>query len=298
MARKQKQTRRSAGNAQPKHRESRPRRSWSITVTVANLLVGGGILAAIVGVVLERKWSAIFPCRTAAEITAGIRTMKYSRLPREEVERRGGEVGLVDGDFQFQQIFYDWKMILRTNQKVAKIVVSLDRLQADDRLRIEPVDAKVSDPQPRWVTGFDEPDREADFFARTITFRDVSADPSTAEISVRRALDKPLSVRPESLIHISSVNAPGCSVDLPPSPDVFSSAEGLTRHARLLSRFDGVFGRGELPIVNRPGDVPIGMVESVGEWGCENEACDRYLPHFISRLGSTPSPIRRSTPSR
>jgi len=68
-----------------------------------------------------------------------------------------------------QEFFYDWIVRLTPEQDTGKIIVTVkDPVTRNDRIRVEPDIASISNIKPGWLSGFEEPSRKPDYFVRTV----------------------------------------------------------------------------------------------------------------------------------
>jgi hypothetical protein len=175
-------------------------------------------------------------------------------------------------EFQFQELFYIWRLELKPSEFTSKIYVELIHLLPDDLLEVDPSVASVSGLKPRWMSGFQEPTRQTpDFFARTITFD---------SISIRRYLSSPTSLG--NVVGITNLSAANCESNLP-KIDPTQEATRLIGQATKLSRnrFSKDTPAGGLPLEKDKGDISANETEASVEAWCENDECNRFL---ISKL--------------
>lgn len=69
-----------------------------------------------------------------------------------------------------QELFYEWVLTLTPDGQTGEITVRIkDPIKhLDDRIKIEPDIASISDIKPMWMSGFEEPSRKPDYYERVI----------------------------------------------------------------------------------------------------------------------------------
>ena len=87
---------------------------------------------------------------------------------------------------EYQELFHDWTIKLDAVRVTSATTITIrDARRPNDRVHVEPSATSVSEPEPRWVSGFSEPSHAPDYFVRTIKFDRLIG---TAKIVLRRPI--------------------------------------------------------------------------------------------------------------
>jgi len=182
------------------------------------------------------------------------------------------------------------------NFQAQDIRLSLERLSSSDRLRFDFGGYSVSDLEPRWFSGFGEPDRiKPDFHSRSFHIPMMDSD-KPKQLLIRRRLQDP-SLSPTHLIQLTDISAPNCTIRVS-DYDPKSDSDKLTNQAIYLSKQShsgDPFAPG-LPLSQDPGDVDGDEIQATVEVQCADPACNGPLQanNLEVHLGQSPREYRRS----
>jgi hypothetical protein len=167
--------------------------------------------------------------------------------------------------------------------------MELTNLNKNDAVRITPENAIISEPLPKWFSGYPEPTRHIpDYYARTVQF---VLDPQRATvISVRRSLTSP-SVSKEQIVTILDMESTSCEALFPPNASV-SESQRMTQQAQSLANTTWNRSIGPLTIRGDPGDVRTNEFQATVEVWCNDDTCvNRTVSQLEVRLGKPPAQI-------
>ena len=189
-----------------------------------------------------------------------------------------------------QELFYEWQVLLSTNESARDISLELHQLQADDRIAIHPASTGVlSEPLFRWHSGFPEPHRsKPDYLLRTVRFSHLSPHITAATVTIRRFLVKPL-LSSNDLIKIENATASNCQVRLAEVGQA-QDAERLQRLAKALAENVHQMSETESPVPVRtdPGDLAEYETQATIEMRCKDESCSNMEARQLeARLGKS-----------
>ena len=103
------------------------------------------------------------PCRVVGTASSEIVARIYFRgsLPQSPTTEASAKPYI-------QELFYDWILELRTNHDAQEVSATIsDPISHEDRIRVLPDTATFSDAVPKWMSGFNEPSRQPDYYLRT-----------------------------------------------------------------------------------------------------------------------------------
>jgi hypothetical protein len=87
-----------------------------------------------------------------------------------------------------QELFYDWSLSLEATCAATAITVSVSfPTSFKDRVRTVPEGMVVSDPEPKWLSHFNEPSRKPDYYLRTAHLNDLAKN-AKASITFRHPI--------------------------------------------------------------------------------------------------------------
>src|SRR5207245_94479 len=152
---------------------SGPWKTYSRAIGVAVIVFA----YSAIGIWISPKVSADADSRIVARIYArGLRP----QLPATKTEYKP----------MLQEFFYVWELTLVPEGETGKIRVAIkDPIEhSDDRIKVEPDVATVSDIRPKWMSGFEEPSRKPDIHEWVIQFTETLDKTRPARIVIRRPL--------------------------------------------------------------------------------------------------------------
>jgi hypothetical protein len=158
---------------------------------ISGLCRTGWVGAAIFGCVflitatnLKRDGRPWFPkkCEISINVSSSIMASVHSRAKW----LNHGRTTEVYKPF-FQDLFHEWVITVTPNRDAAQTVISIkDARKPVDKIRVvPPQNVIISEPNPGWVSGFEEPTQAPDFYVRTVTFSTLS-EPAT--ITIRKPI--------------------------------------------------------------------------------------------------------------
>lgn len=222
---------------------------------------------------------AMTSCKLSPVVESRIVSRLHSRNPVPTTETRMA-------DFQFQELFYEWRLDIKPTSPVADVFIEISHLSKDEATKIKPENANVSELKPRWMSGFPELSRKnPDFFARTISFGRLDQNHGAA-IVIRRNLTVP-GVAPIQVITIDDLLVPDCTI-ITPINDVEDNSRWLTKQAVAFSkeRFSKSAPATGLPIGKDLGDTPLGETDASVEAWCEDLNCTKFIVgNLEARIG-------------
>lgn len=220
-------------------------------------------------------------------IAAGISADVISRVYYRDRYKNGEQILNPNS----QELFYEWTAQVSTNNPVKDIVLEIRNLRADDRVSISPANAKISEPEAKWHSGYPEPHRSTpDYYSRTATFPQLLPQRLTGTISIRRFLERPR-LSSSDLITLNVLNIPNCKVATK-SNKYAASAEQLEQRAMALVKHVSQSNpaREPVPIRRDPGELNHDEVEATLEIRCESESCSKLtVGKPVGRSGKSPS---------
>jgi hypothetical protein len=219
----------------------------------------------------------LFPCVLSATVTTDIVSRLHGRAPLEAQ----GEM-----PFQTQELFYEWRVALKTSRPTDNVGVTIERLSAGDRLAVQPAGSQVSALVPRWMSGFDEPTRTPDSYSRSVRFDHIDRK-EAAQVVVRRLLGS--GTLASDLIRLGDVVA-SCTVQKQEAgPD--DDAKRLRARAEGLPAAIHVSGvEGRLPLGGDLGDPATDEQQVSVEARCMTDACEQYEVNKLeARVGTSPA---------
>jgi hypothetical protein len=162
------------------------------------------VAGAVIGGLFETA-HAFWPVSCECSITPVIVSRRYweGALP--------SSAGRHDFPATSQELFYEWRLHLRSDRKITEITATINNLRRTDHIAATPTTlAAVSEFSERWMSGFTE-DRNPDFFAKTVKFSDVPKGQDLWVI-VRRKLPIPIPLNNAELIRLQDLTSPACDV--------------------------------------------------------------------------------------
>jgi hypothetical protein len=129
-------------------------------------------------------WAMTTPCELFTVIKRDIVARVFAR----GISPKLGETVTIKPNLQ--ELFYEWQLELIPSRSVSGLEIDFryDKL-AKDRIRSVP-DAAISEPKPRWMSGFDEPARPADYYVQSVRFAHVLRN-QKALVIIRHAIKLP-----------------------------------------------------------------------------------------------------------
>src|SRR4029077_19628986 len=87
-----------------------------------------------------------------------------------------------------QELFFDWTLSLVASCHVSNVLVKIrSSTGPNDRIRIIPEGAMISNQIPKWLSGFPEPARKPDYYVTEIRFESLVRN-RAANITVRHGI--------------------------------------------------------------------------------------------------------------
>jgi hypothetical protein len=216
-------------------------------------------------------------CTIDANVESHLTARLYSRRNLTSIQQPNKQFNI---PLQFEELFYDWSLSIAPDKLVTDAFVEIDHLKEDDVVTVVPEDAKVSQPMPKWLSGYTEPSRKKpDFYARQITMGPLAPDES-AKISVRRGLTSP-AIDDSDMIELEDIRSVPCFIKkhtLVPTEE----SDRLNHEATMLIRPPGV-----ATLKHDVGDVAKDQWEASVDMTCKNRACTQMtVSRLIVRLGT------------
>jgi hypothetical protein len=245
------------------------------------MMVTGGIALSVLAFAGWYFWPQIEEATASCKLNTTVSSRIVSRLHG----RRSIPTSPAMDDFQFQELFYEWRFDIKPIKPVQKVFIEISHLDKDEIIKAQPEDSNISDLKQKWMSGFPESRTTPDFFAQTITFGALDKD-QPASIVIRRRLLVP-QIAPIQIITVEDVRAPDCTIIKPDIDEKYNSAY-LTKQAIAFSkeRFGKSAPETGLPISKDLGDVPPGEMEDSIEGWCANAECTQFtFANLEVRLG-------------
>jgi hypothetical protein len=266
-------------------------RRISFPIALGFFLLGIGGLVIDFHAAYELRWPVVAGtlqspvskrqlCQIGATERSKIVARLYTRQNIRELSRSRSRVF----PFDFQQLFYEWDVSVDLKGSAEhEAFIELTDLGKDDVVRITPETAIISEPLPKWFSGYPEPERHIpDYYARTLR---IELQPKqTTAISVRRTLLDP-DVPKEQIIGISSMESGSCEAS-PPRSDIVAESRDMTQQAQSLANTIWNKNAKPVPIRHDPGDVGPNDFQMTIEVWCNDGPClKRTARQLEVRLG-------------
>lgn len=138
----------------------------------------------------------------------------------------------------FQDLFHDWVINVTPTGTASQVIISIQDVRKPvDNIRVEPPDdAIISEPKPKWFSGFEEPSQTPEFYVRTVSFETLDK-PIT--ITIRRPIKSRVGVNTITSLDLDldrqvRASAEKCKVVLTPLSTVNSPLSGTNPHFQSL----------------------------------------------------------------
>ncbi len=215
-------------------------------------------------------------------VTAKISSRVVGRLYTRVVAPPPGQT--VNATPSFQEIFYEWNVSLTADrQSVASLKV--DYLQESDIFRVEPEGA-TTERVPESPLSFKSfKASKPSHYALLVKSDDLSENQNLTVV-VRRSITTALV--DSDLIKLAYVRSPTSKIEQA-TCDMKADVERLKRQAKTIAEWKYPPHTTPLPI-HAPGDVPVGVMQSVVELWCRDEDCKEMT------MGNLVSEWNRVTP--
>jgi hypothetical protein len=181
----------------------------------------------------------------------------------------------------FQDLFHDCVITVTPSTAASNVVVTIqDFRKPAATLRVDPPDnAQITEPEPKWVSGFKEPSQAPDFYIRTVKF--VTLDKPTT-ITIRKAIKNKTGVNVvtnldldlDRMVQVSGDSM--CKIVVTPVPTVRARLDRLIDQIKVLvvqKVAGGTQATTRLDPDERYPPLAVGESELVEEFICKDDPC-------------------------
>jgi hypothetical protein len=202
-----------------------------------------------------------------------------------------------------QELFYQWRVTIVVNDDVQNTTVEIHEESDKDgaRLRVIPENASISEPKPKWMSGFQEKNRPPDYYARKIQFPNLTKG-SQATVTFRWPLkfkrgNNTLVPSDFSNYDFDIIPDNSCEV----KKAAYDSGKQFTllmSQFQAFSKFSGRKDHKPLKVILDPDEPlpPLGrnQTETTIEAECQDAACDTFNMHQMeARINRNPTVSRK-----